>query len=297
MFTPWAPRAGPTGGAVVAWPPGHCSFTFAEISFAIAVPSSTAPLPLDRLHLPVLELDRGRPAEDRHDHPHRPLLGVHLLDGPVEPLEGPLLHLDGVPLLEADREARALLGALHLAEDLADLLVPHRDGLLAAAADEVPEAGGLAQDAPDALRPLVLRVVELRLDHEVAGVDLALGDALLPVLDLRHPLEGDQDLGDPVLERLGLQPAQEVLPDPLLAARLDPDHVPAVGHFRSPGNRRNRKTDPRRASVPARKTPSTRTVAMTTREESTTSEVEGQVTCRISGSVAMRRSADRGRSR
>src|SRR3954454_8450314 len=37
MLTPCCPRAGPTGGAGVAWPPGHWSFTFAVITFAIVV--------------------------------------------------------------------------------------------------------------------------------------------------------------------------------------------------------------------------------------------------------------------
>src|SRR5690242_19097718 len=36
MFTPCWPSAGPTGGAGVACPPGHWSFTFAVITFAIA---------------------------------------------------------------------------------------------------------------------------------------------------------------------------------------------------------------------------------------------------------------------
>ena len=35
MLTPCWPRAGPTGGAGVAWPPGHWSLTFAVITLAI----------------------------------------------------------------------------------------------------------------------------------------------------------------------------------------------------------------------------------------------------------------------
>lgn len=35
MFTPLEPNAGPIGGAGLAWPPLHCSFTKPEISFAI----------------------------------------------------------------------------------------------------------------------------------------------------------------------------------------------------------------------------------------------------------------------
>src|SRR5438093_1414481 len=37
MFTPCCPSAGPTGGAGVALPAGHCSFTTAVILFAILV--------------------------------------------------------------------------------------------------------------------------------------------------------------------------------------------------------------------------------------------------------------------
>ena len=35
IFTPFEPKAGPTGGAGFAWPPLTCSFTKPEISFAM----------------------------------------------------------------------------------------------------------------------------------------------------------------------------------------------------------------------------------------------------------------------
>src|SRR3954468_12374469 len=82
MFTPCWPRAGPTGGAGVAWPPGHWSLTLAVITFAIVRSLSKkrpgsgaggAPRPLEDpslvkgsepFHLPVFEVDRRRPVED-----------------------------------------------------------------------------------------------------------------------------------------------------------------------------------------------------------------------------------------
>src|SRR5439155_1604753 len=54
MLTPWAPRAGPTGGAGVAVPPGHWSFTTAVICFAI-------------LHTLIQTNHRGTEAQRRHD--------------------------------------------------------------------------------------------------------------------------------------------------------------------------------------------------------------------------------------
>src|SRR6266540_3559764 len=102
MLTPCWPSAGPTGGAGVAAPPGHWSFTLALISF-FAMAS-------DGLQLPVLELDRGRPAEDRDDHPHDALRGDRLVDDPVEGLEGAFLDLDRVPLLERDLHLGCLVG-------------------------------------------------------------------------------------------------------------------------------------------------------------------------------------------
>src|SRR5436309_11286007 len=94
MLTPCCPSAGPTGGAGVAWPPGHWSFTFAVTTLAIRLLSlrkvGTAhhafiPSPKlksqvvgsdhpqgdwrsDPLDLPVFEVHRGRPVEDDQHH-------------------------------------------------------------------------------------------------------------------------------------------------------------------------------------------------------------------------------------
>src|SRR5690606_36573740 len=107
MLTPCWPSAGPTGGAGLAPPAGHCSFTIATTFFATFAPSPRPPspacaslgparpyalrarerrarpasrahrgghaaaaradaTPLRLLELRVVELDRGRPAEDLH---------------------------------------------------------------------------------------------------------------------------------------------------------------------------------------------------------------------------------------
>src|SRR3954447_2388668 len=96
ILTPCWPRAGPTGGAGVACPPVHCSFTFAVITFAIVdplrfacrLPGGGTPRGLsggsDPFHLPVFEVDRGRAVEDdQHDLDQAPLLD-DFLDGPLE---------------------------------------------------------------------------------------------------------------------------------------------------------------------------------------------------------------------
>ena len=121
MFTPCWPSAGPTGGAGVAWPPGHWSFTFAVITFAIVRSLSIAsrvrhrrmPMPArcrpasasdgsDPLHLPVFQVDRRRPVEDdQHDLDQAAGLD-DFLDGPLEVLERAVLDLDAVAALDVD---------------------------------------------------------------------------------------------------------------------------------------------------------------------------------------------------
>src|SRR5262245_12264537 len=110
MLTPCAPSAGPTGGAGVACPAGHCSLILVVISLAmrrfLLVGSAVRPArrgtrPSDGLDLPVLQLDGGRAAEDRDDDLHRALLRVHLVHDAVEAVERTRLDLDHVALVQA----------------------------------------------------------------------------------------------------------------------------------------------------------------------------------------------------
>src|SRR5262249_38665853 len=153
MFTPCWPSAGPTGGAGVACPPGHWSFTFAVTTLAIAarfllegdgrsiqrVRSSGAcheargwltsyPGGLsDPLHLPVFEVDRGRPVEDdQHDLDQAAGLD-DLVDGALEVFERAVLDLDPVAALDVDPDLGGLLGlgGRLLAEHVVDLGLGH----------------------------------------------------------------------------------------------------------------------------------------------------------------------------
>src|SRR5580658_6107135 len=58
MLMPWGPRAGPTGGAGLAFPAASCNFTIPDTFFAM----SDHPL----LYLTEIELDRSRATENRY---------------------------------------------------------------------------------------------------------------------------------------------------------------------------------------------------------------------------------------
>src|SRR4051795_7847331 len=94
MLTPCWPSAGPTGGAGVAWPPGHCNLIWAVTVRAIVVyPSAASGSMLD---LVILEIDLHRPAEDRHLGQDFRRLRVDRLDRRVHPVERPVDDADVV---------------------------------------------------------------------------------------------------------------------------------------------------------------------------------------------------------
>src|SRR4051795_4868871 len=105
MFTPWGPRAVPTGGAGVAAPAFSCTLTSAAIFFLggmvasgplTVVAGGAGLLGSDLLDLREAQLDRGLPAEDL-DQRLDPLgVGVDLGEGGVQGRERPVDHHDGV---------------------------------------------------------------------------------------------------------------------------------------------------------------------------------------------------------
>src|SRR5947207_11857214 len=118
ILTPCWPRAGPTGGAGVAWPPGHWSLIFALISLAM--------LRVRLFDLPVFEIDRGRPTEDHDRDLDHALLGMDFLYGPFEVLERAFLDSHVLALLEVDGDlGRRVRDALDLLEHLRDLVGRH----------------------------------------------------------------------------------------------------------------------------------------------------------------------------
>src|SRR5712692_1337474 len=139
MLTPCWPSAGPTGGDGFALPAGIWSLTTAWTFFAITVclrwPRGAPDVPplgprtrsprtagsmaacwraLQSLHLVVLELDRGRPAENRHHDLHAPALGMHVLHDTLEVHERPVDDAVLVPTLEDGLGLGFLRARLHL---------------------------------------------------------------------------------------------------------------------------------------------------------------------------------------
>src|SRR5665811_2001971 len=80
MLTPCWPRAGPTGGAGLAWPAGICSFIFAITLFATISLRVLRwdPRASDPLDLFETELGRRIASEDGHHDLELALLDVHL---------------------------------------------------------------------------------------------------------------------------------------------------------------------------------------------------------------------------
>src|SRR5437879_4740804 len=131
MFTPCWPSAGPTGGDGFALPAGSCSLTI-PVTFFISLSSSWSerPLPashrLRLLHLHEVQLDRRGAAEDRHQHPHAALVGVHFLDGAVEVRERSVDHPHVVSLLELHLRLRLERALGKLGGEPGDLVLAHR---------------------------------------------------------------------------------------------------------------------------------------------------------------------------
>ena len=88
-------------------------------------------------------------------------------------------------------------------------------------ADEIADARGLAEQVEDA-------VVELDLDHQVAGDTSCARDHALAVAQLGDLLDRDDDLAEELFEPLDLDAAFDGLLDRFLAAALDLDDVPVL---------------------------------------------------------------------
>src|SRR5713226_6475549 len=205
MLRPRWPKAGPIGGDGLALPAGTCSLIMPTIFFAILfphpprrrpgpMPPSLRPLnPGSRLSpgcsprlrrgshlldLRIFELDRRRPAEDRHRDLDPRLLVVDLLDDAVERGERPVGDAHLLADLEGDRGLRPLDAFLDLPHDPRRLVLADRRGA-AAAAEKAGDLGGVLDEMPGL-------VVEVHLDQDVAREELALRADLGATLDFDH---------------------------------------------------------------------------------------------------------------
>src|SRR5882762_5755178 len=196
MLMPCWPSAGPTGGAGVALPALHCSFTIAWMRLAIEN------APLNGLNLKEVQLHRRCTAEDAHHDLDLAPLVVDFVDDAREGAERTVHHADVIADPERHARDRLGLGRLHLPEDAPDLVLLQRDRALTGA-DEARHAG-------DVLHQVARLVVQLHLDHHVGREGLPLRDLPLPVLHLGVVLGRDEDLAEMVLERRGMDRLLEI---------------------------------------------------------------------------------------
>src|SRR4029453_4038252 len=160
MLTPCWPRAGPTGGAGVASPPGIWSLTYPGIFLAMC------PLPLNLLDLQEFELDGRRPAEDRDHDLQRGAVEVDVFHDAGEVREGAVRDPNVLALLECVLGLGLLLGGRDAVENLPHLFARQRRRLFARA-HEAGHLGGVLDQMPGVVR-------HLHLDDDVAREELAL---------------------------------------------------------------------------------------------------------------------------
>src|SRR5690606_14329693 len=215
MFTPCWPSAGPTGGAGFAAPAGTWSLMKPTTFFAMRLIS---------LELRVVQLDRGRSAEQAHLYLDLPLVGVDVLHRSAEVRERTLGDLHNLP--DPERDLLAGFRLLRLgreSEDLVDLLLTQRLRLLARP-DELDDALDVVDDV---LGPLVHH----HLHQHVARVEPPRDGHPLAVLDLDDILRRDDRLLDLLLfrglARLLGDPVVDQLLDLVLVTRVRLDRVPA----------------------------------------------------------------------
>src|SRR5207237_5463505 len=125
--SPRWPSAGPIGGLGLALPAGTCSLMnpitfFAMLVLLVGANERSSVLPgyiekLCLLDLPEFQLDRRRPAEDRHRYPKLRLVVIHVLDRAVEIGERALPHAHGFADLPKHLGLRLLDAFLHLLHD------------------------------------------------------------------------------------------------------------------------------------------------------------------------------------
>src|SRR5437667_9220392 len=287
MLTPCWPSAGPTGGEGFALPAGIWSLTTAWTFFTWRHPSTRHSS--ESLHLVVLELDRGRPAEDRHGDLHPAALGIHVFDDALEVDEGPIDDAHLVAPLEYRLRLGLLRTGLHLPHDVVDLLLRERDGLRARA-DKPGDLGRRAHEMPGV-------VGQLHLDEDVPGEELLFGLALLLVANLDDLLRRHQDAGDLVRHAEDLRAGLDGLLDLVLESRVRVDDEPLFvrrGRRRFFAHRKILSTIlASTMSTPPRKKATTTVTVITTTVELVSSCRLGQVTLRNSARTSPKNSCAR----
>src|ERR1700680_2902504 len=172
------------------------------------------------LDLGIFELDRGRPAKDRHRDLDPRLLLVDLLDDAVERGERPVGDADLFADLESNRGLWPLDPLLDLAHDARRLGLADRRGP-AAAPEKAGDLGGVLDEMPGL-------VVEIHLDQDIAREKLALRTDLGAALDLDDLLGRHEDFLEPFAQGLLLGLLTDRRRHLLLQAGVDVDPIPAA---------------------------------------------------------------------
>src|SRR5436309_4531573 len=146
MFTPCCPRAGPTGGAGLAFPAGICNLTRVLTSFA-----KTCPFPLQPLDLRKPQLHRSAPAKNADQDFHPPAFLIDLVHHTVEPEERSVDNAHAVPFVKFLFLAGHRCAAVDLLAERVDLLLRQGDGVRAPA-HEARDLRGLLDHLPGLVR-------------------------------------------------------------------------------------------------------------------------------------------------
>src|SRR5437660_941496 len=174
MLTPCWPRAGPTGGAGLAWPPGIWSLISVRTFLAMSV---------QLLDLVEGQLDRDLALEDVDEHLQLLLVRVDVDDLAVEVGERARGDLHRLAERVLHLGARPLAVAATGVEDPVDLGLRQRDRLRAGA-DEPGDARRVLDDGPGLVR-------HVHVDEHVARQHALLGLDLLALFRLDHLLGRD----------------------------------------------------------------------------------------------------------
>src|SRR3954465_7337581 len=219
MLMPCWPRAGPTGGAGDAWPPGAWSLMVVRTFFirAFRLICGRRAATLDLLHLVVPDLHRRLAPEDGDQDLElaRVLVDLGDLAGEIRQRAGD--HLHGF----ADRELSPCRPRdRHLAmEQAIDLGLGQRDRLVGRA-DEPRDSRRALHDLPGIL-------IEVHVHEHVAGHGPLLDRDLLVVLHLLDRLGRDDDLAHGARLVQGGHTVLEILLDLVLVPGVGVDDVPA----------------------------------------------------------------------
>lgn len=157
----------------------------------------------------------------------RPLVSSSESTTPSKLSKGPVLDLDRVADFHTEFDDRlggtCAFGFFFLAEHAVDFVLVHRNRL-SSRSGEITHAARVADEIPGL-------VVELHVNHHVAGIQLLFPDPPLAPFGLNDLLSGDDDVAEVLFESFAFDPSQERVADRSFPIALNLEDVPlqAIG--------------------------------------------------------------------